>query len=75
MLTKTKPLGHKSQGMRMDGAADGNRTHDLRLTKASLYPLATAAVVSRRNEDLLINIFIEKMEGMAPASRLGHTPS
>ncbi len=26
------------------GAADGNRTRDLRLTKASLYPLATAAV-------------------------------
>ena len=28
----------------VNGAADGNRTHDLRLTKASLYPLATAAV-------------------------------
>lgn len=39
-----------------DGAADGNRTHDLRLTKASLYPLATAAVAVLRNPAPYINI-------------------
>lgn len=41
-----------------DGAADGNRTHDLRLTKASLYPLATAAVVSGRIQLSYITIII-----------------
>ena len=34
-------------------AADGNRTHDLCLTKASLYPLATAACVIRPYPNLI----------------------
>ena len=42
-----------------DGAADGNRTHDLRLTKASLYPLATAAVVIQRNCTSFIKVWFQ----------------
>lgn len=42
-----------------DGAADGNRTHDLRLTKASLYPLATAAVVIQRNYTSFIKVWFQ----------------
>lgn len=43
-------------GVKEDGAADGNRTHDLRLTKASLYPLATAAIVGLRIGPSLIKV-------------------
>ena len=51
--------GNLCNGCRMiDGAADGNRTHDLRLTKASLYPLATAAVVDAGIQQSYIMIFV-----------------